>query len=843
MTTKCFVSLETSGRCLLSALFLILALASVNTWAQGTLVTDDASAAPAVPTFAPLPGPVPDELIVTEGGLKWVWASPCIQGGCSDPDPGFQEGWRFATDDELAARPACDAFQRPDLTTRCASPYFDPTHSHCDYDDCLIGAVASAPGQICFQGAPNGACESWYVMEAPVFDKELTSGPDNDGNGEIDLVVPVGELVPTAYDFTITYEDSESPPVWIYDTVPAEWDVTDIEFDSTGLPLDCGEDTDFEDDYGMVEIWRGGKKGKNCSSSTEFRWMPDLEGGASGLFGAAHSGPGGPSTFYSIDMTTGAATPIGPTGFARISGMDYDTVTGTLYATGQRLSDGSFTHVLLTIDPITGIGTEVGPTGVEFLGFGDTVADISFRNSDNTLFAYLEAGDGLGTIATATGVATAYGVWTGVSCCGNGMAMRADDTLFHSNEGSLHTLSQVTGLATFVAPMGFSPPADNGPRINGMDYDPVSGALFAAINDGSAGSHENYLAILDDATGVTTIIGQTQDGIDALAFVDQADNDLNVQMLARCHDNKNNKKCRPTSCGALYLNNGAIAYEKDPETGELVLDDEGNPVVVAGPTDPICLAAVKDVDGDGSFTWDGSGDEDEDGFSDLAEACFWFNDPCVFTPDRDGDGVPDTHDNCVDTPNPDQEDGDGDGVGDACDNCPDTPNSDQADGDGDGVGDVCDNCVDTPNPDQADDDSDGVGDACDNCPDTPNPGQEDRDGDGIGDACDVCPDNPDPDCLCEVPFVCNEPITACGSIADFCGCVSNAEGGQQCVTDWACSADLNCTSSAECGTGEACIVDNCCGVGQCRPTDICEDPAAPSSQAPVSSEGGTGFSE
>jgi len=64
------------------------------------------------------------------------------------------------------------------------------------------------------------------------------------------------------------------------------------------------------------------------------------------------------------------------------------------------------------------------------------------------------------------------------------------------------------------------------------------------------------------------------------------------------------------------------------------------------------------------------------------------------------------------------------------------------DRDGDGIADRFDNCVDDPNPDQGDYDGDEVGDACDNCPIDANPGQEDGDSDGFGDACDCAPDDP-----------------------------------------------------------------------------------------------------
>ena len=102
--------------------------------------------------------------------------------------------------------------------------------------------------------------------------------------------------------------------------------------------------------------------------------------------------------------------------------------------------------------------------------------------------------------------------------------------------------------------------------------------------------------------------------------------------------------------------------------------------------------------------------------------------------DGDGDGVPDSTDNCVDDVNPGQEDSDGDSYGDACDLCVDLQD-DQSDGDGDGYGDACDVCPAESDPNQLDSDGDGYGDACYNCPQVSNPDQTDSDGNGEGDAC------------------------------------------------------------------------------------------------------------
>jgi len=58
-------------------------------------------------------------------------------------------------------------------------------------------------------------------------------------------------------------------------------------------------------------------------------------------------------------------------------------------------------------------------------------------------------------------------------------------------------------------------------------------------------------------------------------------------------------------------------------------------------------------------------------------------------PDADGDGVPDTQDNCPTVANPDQTDSDGDGVGDACDQCPGTPAATLTTGTGCSIDQLC----------------------------------------------------------------------------------------------------------------------------------------------------------
>jgi hypothetical protein len=383
--------------------------------------------------------------------------------------------------------------------------------------------------------------------ECEVFEKEIVGGNDIDQDGETDLVVEVGILTPSMYDFKITYKNEGGPDVLIEDAVPAEWDVM---IPDAADPLSNGgfESGDFTD------------------------WSQ------------INSGSGG------IVIDDGTYDPTGPGGPVAPYGGTYGSVT---------FQGGPGIHTLYR-------DVNVPEYGMPILSWADHIqnwwGDFSIPNQQWRVEVWDPADDSVMAILyeTLPGDATQQG-WT----------ERYADLSPWSGQTVRIAFTEQDNLSFFNA------------RLDEVDV----------VND------PNMLScVIESANEKGNKTSATK--IDCYPEVDSGMSWF--WTMARCHDNKKNKKCMPTSCGALYLNDGAQAYELD-EFGEPLVDQNGDRLPPIFESNSLCLAAVEDLNG-GGLDYSGAGDEDNDGISDYAEACEGVTEVC--NPDTDGDGVLDGADEC-----------------------------------------------------------------------------------------------------------------------------------------------------------------------------------------------------
>lgn len=99
------------------------------------------------------PNPITSDYYIEHNGLLWAWASPISTEFFGQNVlylPGIQEGWRFATGDEWAARP-----DDSDFGGKCASRFWNSFYTHCDFGDGANGYVSNV-----WDGSIR---ELWYV--------------------------------------------------------------------------------------------------------------------------------------------------------------------------------------------------------------------------------------------------------------------------------------------------------------------------------------------------------------------------------------------------------------------------------------------------------------------------------------------------------------------------------------------------------------------------------------------------------------------------------------------------------------------------------------------------------
>lgn len=146
--------------------------------------------------------------------------------------------------------------------------------------------------------------------------------------------------------------------------------------------------------------------------------IPGLEFVGDTLYGGYSSGGpglGAGADLVTIDTGDATLTPIGPMGYDPVRGLAYDEATGTLYGVGDPVTPPQpplgFGDELFTVDVATGATTPIGPTGYLILGGIELGPDgILYGGIANAGINDGPGADGdLVTLDTATGVATPVG--------------------------------------------------------------------------------------------------------------------------------------------------------------------------------------------------------------------------------------------------------------------------------------------------------------------------------------------------------------------------------------------------------------------------------------------------
>lgn len=163
------------------------------------------------------------------------------------------------------------------------------------------------------------------------------------------------------------------------------------------------------------------------------------------LLGTLGAGSG-TSTLVEVDPATGGIVQtIGNVGYL-VNGMTFDATTGTLYATTSYV-DGLFPNGLLTINMTTGAGTPVGT------GTGRLV-NVPACDAAGTLYGWTESGDDLVLWNKAAGTVTVVGD-SGLGTASQGLAFDNAGTLWLVNYGgSSYTMDTATGAASYVGSIG-----------------------------------------------------------------------------------------------------------------------------------------------------------------------------------------------------------------------------------------------------------------------------------------------------------------------------------------------------------------------------------------------------
>lgn len=189
---------------------------------------------------------------------------------------------------------------------------------------------------------------------------------------------------------------------------------------------------------------------------------------------------------YSIDLATGVATPIGPTGFEDVESLAFDRDCTTLFGVDDT------TDRLLTCDTSTGACTQVGNLGVDITDTGLAFAgDRLFMSTDApknpSNFYRLDPLLGAATLVGPQGQEV-----TGLAAGPLGVFGLGGD-----GRDNLVEIDPVTGAVTVIGPLGTVQPSDGG-----LDFD-ANGVLWGIEDRGLRNPSRIFRA--NTTTGAATL--------------------------------------------------------------------------------------------------------------------------------------------------------------------------------------------------------------------------------------------------------------------------------------------------------------------------------------------------
>jgi len=200
---------------------------------------------------------------------------------------------------------------------------------------------------------------------------------------------------------------------------------------------------------------------------------------------------------YSIDLASGVATRIGPTGYTDIEGLAFD-VNGVLYGYDDTAEE------LVTLNLATGVATPVGHSGL-----GVTEVGLAFDDL-GALYLSNEVPHVLYRLNPHTGVAVPVGLQS-QSICGLAFRNGVMYGLGGSNTDNLVSVNRTNGAVTAIGPLGISL------VDGGIDFD-TNGVLWGLEEGGR-------LFTINPASGATTVVAGIGNGFEGLAISPNHDPD------------------------------------------------------------------------------------------------------------------------------------------------------------------------------------------------------------------------------------------------------------------------------------------------------------------------------